>query len=323
MAARVPLLLLASALAGCVTANARPPPMSFAEAGLKEEALPVSAGPRLSRLDAATEALLAAIERETGERPAIDLEGIAAGDDADAVDLGAARRRADGWNGERTALAMEVLRATDARQATLRGVQRARAALRWDLMLGARWTAVDATLVAQALTRIEAVLPPPVVYVQPPETVEGGAAFRWPVVPVRVTSGFGLRDDPFGEGTRNHRGVDLAAFEGQMVTAAADGVVIYSGTRGGYGTHVEVSHPSMGFISRYAHLSSAFVTLGSRLHKGEVIGRAGHTGRATGPHLHFELWREGLPLDPAVVLPEPAEPRYSIGAARDTGVALR
>lgn len=286
------LVLAVTLVAACVLPQAHPPTMTFDEAGLVR---PRAAAPERARtrLEGATDALLAAIERGTGERPAFDADR----DDAPDLDPGErreARRRAAGWAAERADLSMELLRALDTGEATVRTVKRARSALLWDLLLGARWTQVDSRLVHDALARAEAALP------APPAPASAGAwaaTLAWPVSPVRVTSRFGIRSDPFGEGARRHAGIDLVASEGQPVTAAAAGDVVYAGLRGGYGLHVELRHPD-GRLTRYAHLRALEVREGDRIVGGTLVGLAGHSGRATGPHLHFEVWKDGLPVDP-------------------------
>lgn len=275
---------------GCRTSA---PPMTFAEAGLTPA--PKEAPKRLrSRLDAATLELVDAIERTTGERPPF-------AEDAEAPTVETARRvrsSAAGWTGERTALAAELHRALDTGEATIQSVKRARTALRWDLLVGPRLAEVDRTLVTTALARADALLPAPAPAVVAVPIEE----LAWPVDPVRVTSRFGVRDDPFGEGTKRHSGVDLAALEGQLVKAAASGTVVFAGHRGGYGLHVAIEHAGER-VTRYAHLSDIDVVEGMHLAAGTVVGRAGRSGRATGPHLHFELWLDGLPVNPEDELP--------------------
>lgn len=113
-----------------------------------------------------------------------------------------------------------------------------------------------------------------------------------------VTSPFGWRADPLTGGARFHRGVDLKAAYGQDVPAADAGRVVFSGTQGGYGTTVVLEHAN-GSRTRYAHLSAALVAAGDAVGPGQVVGRAGSSGRATGPHLHFELLdAAGRPVDP-------------------------
>ena len=113
-----------------------------------------------------------------------------------------------------------------------------------------------------------------------------------------VTSGFGWRRDPITGEARFHKGVDLRAVYGQDVATAAGGTVAFSGTQGSYGTTVVIEHPN-GTRSRYAHLSLALVKAGDAVEAGQLVGRAGSSGRATGPHVHLEvLDRDGRPLNP-------------------------
>ena len=298
------LLAAALAFAGACSTVAPPAAMTFEEAGFQQAPARPAIADRRGSLDVATDALLLAIERETGERPALS------GDDAplSVQEVREARHLATGWTAERTTLAMELLRATDTREASVRAICRARAALQWDLALGARWTDVDALLVQRALARADDVVPPlPIVRLLPPRPgqapIDDSLAFAWPLRNIRVSSPFGERIDPLGEGPRRHTGIDLASPEGAIVTASAPGVVVFAGLRGGYGLHVEVRHAS-GFVTRYAHLSRIAVRPGELVAGGAPVGLVGHTGRATGPHLHFELWRGGLPIDPAEALPE-------------------
>ena len=113
-----------------------------------------------------------------------------------------------------------------------------------------------------------------------------------------VTSAYGWRRDPINGTAAFHRGVDIRAAYGDDVSAAAAGRVVSAGEAGGYGTTVVLEHDN-GTRTRYAHLSSALVREGEHVQAGQLIGRAGSSGRATGPHLHFEvLDRNGVPLDP-------------------------
>ena len=114
----------------------------------------------------------------------------------------------------------------------------------------------------------------------------------------RVTSGFGWRRDPFTGEARFHKGVDLRAAYGQDVAAAAGGKVVFSGNQGSYGTTVVLEHAN-GTRSRYAHLSLALVAAGDEVTPGQLVGQAGQSGRATGPHVHLEVVdRNGRPLNP-------------------------
>jgi murein DD-endopeptidase MepM/ murein hydrolase activator NlpD len=114
----------------------------------------------------------------------------------------------------------------------------------------------------------------------------------------QVTSGFGWRRDPFTGEARFHKGVDLRAAYGQDVAATAGGKVVFSGNQGDYGTTVVIEHDN-GTRSRYAHLSLALVAAGDAVEAGQLVGQAGQSGRATGPHLHLEVVdRNGRPLNP-------------------------
>ncbi len=128
--------------------------------------------------------------------------------------------------------------------------------------------------------------------------------FAWPVHPVWVTSSFGWRQDPIDGRRRFHQGVDLVAAHGQLVAASGEGVVTWAGRRAGHGKHIEILHPG-GWRTRYSHLSMLLVRRWDRLSLGDPVGLAGSTGRATGPHLHFEIWLKGTVLNPKDVLGEP------------------
>lgn len=119
-----------------------------------------------------------------------------------------------------------------------------------------------------------------------------------PTVDGHVTSHFGWRRDPITGESRFHRGVDLAAVYGQDVQAAKAGQVVFSGEQRGYGNTVVVEHGD-GTRTRYAHLSALLVSQGDRVDGGQPVGRAGHSGRATGTHVHFEVTTaDGRRLNP-------------------------
>lgn len=127
---------------------------------------------------------------------------------------------------------------------------------------------------------------------------------RTPLLHRRLTSGFGLRLHPLLGYTRMHQGVDFGAPTGTAVMAAADGVVEAARWAGGYGRWVRLRHAG-GYETAYAHLSAWAPGLGPgvAVHQGEVIGWTGESGLATGPHLHFEVWKDGQPIDPAMAGP--------------------
>ena len=120
---------------------------------------------------------------------------------------------------------------------------------------------------------------------------------RDPIANSYITSGFGGRADPFGGGTQYHKGIDFEADVGDPVLAVADGVVSYSGERSGYGNVVEVDHGN-GYVTRYAHNSRLERSVGDLVRSGQEIAKAGSTGRSTGAHVHFEVWQDGLVVDP-------------------------
>lgn len=121
--------------------------------------------------------------------------------------------------------------------------------------------------------------------------------------PVRgsITSEYGWRSDPFKGKKAWHAGMDIAAAAGSSVAACWDGKVVFAGAKGGYGNVVEVSHPG-GWMSVYGHLRSYSVKEGDTVAAGGKIAEVGSTGRSTGPHLHFELRREGETIDPENML---------------------
>ncbi len=113
-----------------------------------------------------------------------------------------------------------------------------------------------------------------------------------------ISSYFGLRTDPFSGRKMMHKGLDLAGKMGSEVLAVADGVVTWSGKRYGYGNMVEINH-GKGYVTRYAHNSENLVRPGDVVHRGQQLARMGSSGRSTGPHVHFEVLRNGLQIDPA------------------------
>lgn len=118
----------------------------------------------------------------------------------------------------------------------------------------------------------------------------------WPVEG-QVTGSFGERIDPFnGEGAF-HSGVDIGSSFGSPIIAPADGVVTFSSLLGGYGKAIMIDHGN-GISTRYGHLSGYAVTAGQSVHRGEVIGFVGESGRSTGPHLHYEVRINDTPVNP-------------------------
>jgi murein DD-endopeptidase MepM/ murein hydrolase activator NlpD len=116
-----------------------------------------------------------------------------------------------------------------------------------------------------------------------------------------ISSGFGERQDPFsGEGAL-HKGVDFAGNRGDEVVAVAAGVITWAGERAGYGRLIEISHGN-GFTTRYAHNEKTLVNVGDTVTRGEPIALMGSSGRSTGPHLHFEVLRNGRQVDPVTFI---------------------
>ena len=122
--------------------------------------------------------------------------------------------------------------------------------------------------------------------------------FDRPVGAARTTSGFGVRFDPFNGRPALHQGQDFAAPRNTPILATAPGIVSFAGVRGGYGRTVEIDHGG-GFKTRFAHLNSIAVQPGQRVAVGNRIGGMGTTGRSTGVHLHYEVWMNGRPQNPA------------------------
>jgi len=112
-----------------------------------------------------------------------------------------------------------------------------------------------------------------------------------------ISSYFGRRADPFTGYSAVHKGLDFAGPEGTKVTAVAAGLVIYSGERAGYGQMVEINHGN-GLSTRYCHNEQLLVKQGDMVRKGQDLALMGSTGRSTGPHLHFEVLKNGVQVDP-------------------------
>jgi hypothetical protein len=113
----------------------------------------------------------------------------------------------------------------------------------------------------------------------------------------RITSGFGVRKDPFNGSYARHLGLDFGAPYKSPVLSPGEGKVIYAGWRGRYGRFVEIDH-GMGLTSRYGHMAKISVEKGEYIGRGTEIGLLGNSGRSTGPHLHFEVLYEGKQLNP-------------------------
>jgi len=123
----------------------------------------------------------------------------------------------------------------------------------------------------------------------------------WPIQGI-ITSGFGMRDNPFDHSVQEfHEGVDIDGTYGMPICAAGYGVVTMSGYHAAWGNVVLVSH-GFGYVSKYAHNASLLVKKGDKVERGQIIARLGSTGRATGAHLHFGIAKNGEWIDPLTVL---------------------
>ena len=118
-----------------------------------------------------------------------------------------------------------------------------------------------------------------------------------PVANGFISSYFGERADPFDGREAFHKGVDFAGVPGSNVTAVAAGIVTWAGERSGYGKLVEINHGD-GFVTRYAHNERTLVNVGETVKRGEPVALMGSTGHSTGPHVHFEVLRNGRQVDP-------------------------
>ena len=127
--------------------------------------------------------------------------------------------------------------------------------------------------------------------------IMGNLPLASPIQNADEQSGFGNRIDPFSRHLAFHAGLDLAAPVGAPVFSTADGVVSSAGRDGAYGNKIDIEH-GFGVSTRYGHLSRIFVSEGQHIKKGDKIGIQGETGRATGPHLHYEVRNDDKPMNP-------------------------
>lgn len=112
-----------------------------------------------------------------------------------------------------------------------------------------------------------------------------------------ITSGFGYRLSPWGEGVKMHKGIDIASPYGTTVFSPSDATVVFAGYKGGYGQAVVLDH-GYGITTLYGHNSELFVSEGDHVQRGTKISAVGSTGSSTGPHLHYEVHVDGVPTDP-------------------------
>jgi murein DD-endopeptidase MepM/ murein hydrolase activator NlpD len=119
---------------------------------------------------------------------------------------------------------------------------------------------------------------------------------RWPVEGF-ISSGFGYRSAPISGRWTFHSGIDIAARHGTKILAQNNGVVVVSEYQSGYGNFIEIDH-GYGIRTRYGHASRLLKKVGDNVKKGDSIALVGSTGRSTGPHLHYEIRIDGVPVDP-------------------------
>ncbi len=129
------------------------------------------------------------------------------------------------------------------------------------------------------------------------ETSMAAIPAAMPVEQYSYSSGFGVRFDPFNGNAAMHTGVDMAGHQGEEIRATADGTISRAAWFGGYGNCVDVDH-GKGISTRYGHMSRVLVQPGQLVHKGDVIGLMGSTGRSTGTHLHYEVRIDGRAVNP-------------------------
>jgi murein DD-endopeptidase MepM/ murein hydrolase activator NlpD len=138
-------------------------------------------------------------------------------------------------------------------------------------------------------------------YVREQKDVYVSTPKGYPVSDYRITSTYGRREDPVDGGMKFHSGVDLACSQGTPIIATADGIVSHSGWTTDSGYVVVLEH-GLGFSTIYAHNKSNAVKVGQQVRRGDVVGHVGSTGRATGPHVHYEVLKNGKNTNPAPYL---------------------
>jgi murein DD-endopeptidase MepM/ murein hydrolase activator NlpD len=151
---------------------------------------------------------------------------------------------------------------------------------------------------------------------------ETRGGFTMPVTGAQLSSGFGLRFHPLLGFTRMHQGVDLAAPYGTPIVAATDGVVGFAGWKGGYGNFVQIVQGG-GSGTGYGHMAAIVVRPGDAVQQGQLIGYVGSTGLSTGPHCHFEVYENGVAVDPATATFQSTERLSGPALARFRAIMAR
>ncbi|MDX1573308.1 MAG: M23 family metallopeptidase [Methylophaga sp.] len=134
-------------------------------------------------------------------------------------------------------------------------------------------------------------------YLLTSDSITGAIPTGRPVKDGWISSFYGYRVDPFNGKKVFHDGIDIAGKTGTTVHNVADGIVSWAGVKGGYGGLVEIDHGN-GYMTRYAHNKTLKVKTGDRVAKGDVLALMGSTGRSTGPHVHFEILKDGKSVNP-------------------------
>lgn len=137
----------------------------------------------------------------------------------------------------------------------------------------------------------------------PAPMIDGFTSFVYPVMAPKLSSVFGKRKHPIRKVIRHHDGLDLAAPTGADIRSVAEGYVVFADSYGSYGLLVVVRHQN-GMTTHYGHCSQIRAKTGQFVKAGQIIGKVGETGGATGPHLHFEIRKNGKPLDPKLLVPD-------------------
>ncbi len=127
-------------------------------------------------------------------------------------------------------------------------------------------------------------------------------SFVYPVMAPRMSSGYGMRIHPIRRFSKQHDGIDLAAPMGSPIRAIAPGRVVFADPYAGYGNFVVIQHDQH-LTSHYGHCHELRVKTGQKVSAGQIIAYVGSTGMSTGPHLHFEIRKDGVPLDPEKLIP--------------------
>jgi murein DD-endopeptidase MepM/ murein hydrolase activator NlpD len=131
--------------------------------------------------------------------------------------------------------------------------------------------------------------------------LQAASLYGRPVSKGWVSSAYGMRTDPISGARAWHNGIDIAGTLGSPITAIASGVVTHAGHKGGYGKMIEINHGD-GVKTRYGHHQTLKVATGDIVRKGQVIGEMGSSGRSTGPHIHYEIFKKGRWVDPSVFI---------------------